>query len=256
MSGPLVPILMYHQVSPRPLPAFRQYCVTPRAFASQMSWLARAGYVPVDIAALLEHRAGRASLPPKPVVITFDDGFRDCMEHAVPVLEEHGFPAMFYLVAGLMGRTSRWLAKERGVELPLMDWASARRLATAGFRCGAHSLTHPRLAEVSPAECRGQLEGSRRLLEEKLGLEVRDLSYPFGSYNDDVREMALQAGYRSACSVRTGLSGPDDDPLALHRVRVDGRDFLLDFACRLRTARSPRELLRAKTRGVWRRAQP
>ena len=72
-------------------------------------------------------------MPRRPVVITFDDGFQGCADYAVPVLRTHGFTAMFYLVAGLMGATSRWLRPELGMELALMSWDTARSLAAEGF---------------------------------------------------------------------------------------------------------------------------
>lgn len=253
LAGRTVPILMYHQVSPWPAKGFEKYTVTPRAFAAQMRWLALAGYTPVGLDALLAHRATGAPLPRRPVVITFDDGFASCVEHAVPVLQSRGFTATFYLVAGLMGQPSRWLLRERGVEFPLMDRSAARELHAAGFTCGAHTVTHPRLAQLPAAECRDELRRSRDLLEEQLGSEVAHLAYPFGSYDARVRDLAAETGYRSACTVEISLSAPDDDPLALHRVPVVGYESLADFACRLRTARAASEILRRAWRRVRRR---
>lgn len=241
-----IPILMYHQVSPRVLPAFGKYTVTPRAFAAQMSWLELSGYVPITLDALLAHRSDQCPLPRRPIIITFDDGFKDCVEHAVPILHARGFTAIFYLVAGLVGKTSRWLLGERGIELPLMDWTAARRLETAGFQCGSHTMNHPRLADLSPAACRDELLKSRHVLEDYLGREARHLAYPFGSFNEQVRALAAETGYRSASSVRIGLSSPEDDSLALHRVPVTGQDSLLDFICRLRTAHTLSEWLHGK----------
>ena len=236
-------ILMYHEVAATAPPAFAKYAVTPRAFTRQMAWLARTGYRSVLPDDLVAARAGRGTLPPKPVMITFDDGYQSCLVHAVPALRQHGFTAVFYLVAGLVGSTSRWLRTELGLELPLFDWHAARELERQGFACEAHSLTHPHLAQLAPAACRYELEDSRRILERELGREVRHLAYPFGSYDAGVRTLAQEAGYRTACSVRIGLSPPDDDLLALHRVPVSGHDSLLDFVCRLRTALGVREAL-------------
>jgi peptidoglycan/xylan/chitin deacetylase (PgdA/CDA1 family) len=236
-----VPILMYHQISPRPHPAFRKYTVTPAAFAAQMRWLAAAGYATVTPDQLADARAGRGGLPRKPVMVTFDDGFRECVEHALPVLHGHGFAGVFYLVAGLVGATSRWLRPVIGDEFPMANWDAVREVERAGSVCGAHSWSHPRLAEVPAAAWRRELLDARLLLEDRLGHRVDHLAYPHGSWNEDVRETAARAGYRSACSVRIGLSGPGDDPLALHRVPVNGTDGLVDFVCRLRTARTLRE---------------
>ena len=218
-----------------------------------MNWLTLAGYVPTTLDRLLAHRGGHCFLPARPVVITFDDGFQDCVEHAVPILQAQGFTAIFYLVAGLVGKTSRWLLSERGVELPLMDWADARHLEAAGFQCGSHAMTHPRLADLSPQACREELLGSRRLLQDHLGHEVNHLAYPFGSFNEKVRALAAETGYHSACSVKIGLSSMDDDVLALHRVPVSGEDSLLDFICRLHTARGMGDMLYNTAQSAWRR---
>lgn len=247
---------MYHQVTPRPLASYRKYTVTPRAFAAQMRWLALAGYVPINLDALLDYRRGRGRLPSRPVVITFDDGYQDCIDYAVPILRARAFTAVFYLVTGLMEETSRWLLPERGIELPLIDWPTARWLEAAGFQCGSHSMSHPRLANMEPAACRSELLESRRLLEDRLGHKIRHLAYPYGSFDERVRTLVGEVGYHSACSVRIGLSPPDDDPLALHRVPINGQDSLLDFACRLRTARTVGESLRGEVKGIWRRLRP
>lgn len=251
-----VPVLTYHQVSAAPAPALGKYAVTRAAFAAQLCWLARAGYTSIDLNTLLRARVEEWALPARPVLITFDDGFRECVEEAVPLLRARGFTATFFLVAGLIGETSRWLERERGPALPLLAWDDVRRLAADGFACGAHSVTHPRLARLAPDRYQWELREGRRVLEAGLGREVRHLAYPHGSYDAGVQVAAGAAGYRTACSTRLGFSRPDDDPLALHRIPVNGGETMLDFVCRLWTARSCRQLVRrAAGRVVRRRAR-
>jgi len=250
--GGRVPILMYHNVTPRPEPSFRKYSLTPRALEAQMRWLALAGHVPITFDQFWAARRGQARLPRRAVVITFDDGYQDVLLHAVPILQARGFPAIIYLVAGLMGQKTVWLA-ERGLALPLMDWAGARGLAAAGIQCGGHSLSHPRLAELDPAASRRELLESRLRLEDRLGTAVPHLAYPYGSYNESVRNQAAECGYETACSVRIGISEAGDDHLALHRVPVNGNETLLDFIARLYTARPLREAMQglaARSRGA------
>ncbi len=251
-----IPILVYHQVTPHPVPALRKYAMSPRAFAAQMAWLALAGYAPITLDALWDGRAGRAGLPPRPVVITFDDGYCDCLEHAVPMLRARGFSAAFFLVAGLMGKTSEWLSARFGVRAELMDWPDARQVEAAGLQCGSHTLSHACLTALDAEACRREMCESRLLLEDRLGRPIRHMAYPFGAFDEPVRALAAESGYRTACTTQPGLSPSNDDWLALHRITVDGRESLLDFACRLRTGYSFKELLRRAARRVPRSRRP
>jgi len=248
---------MYHEVTHRQLPTFQKYCVTPNAFSAQIKWLAMRGYVAISLDQLLAFRHGAAGLPRRPIIITFDDGFRDCVGHVAPVLRAHSFTAIFYLVAGLMGQASRWLMAERGIELPLIDWATARQLVDWGFECGAHSMCHPRLADLPAADCNAELRRSRELLEQQLGRPIWHMAYPFGSFNQCVRTIAAEVGYRSACSVKIGLATTRDDPLTLRRIPITGHDSLLDFICRLHTGWPFRAVLRDKAmRAIgWRQSK-
>jgi peptidoglycan/xylan/chitin deacetylase (PgdA/CDA1 family) len=243
VSGASIPILVYHEVSPAPPAAVRRYAVTVGEFARQLAWLADRGYQSIDMEALVRARTSGGTLPRRPVLITFDDGVRGCADHAVPLLQAHGFTAVFYLVAGLMGDRSRWMARDPGVELPLMTWDQARALANAGFQCGVHSMTHPRLTGLEPGERRVELAEARRLVEDELGRPALHFAYPYGAYDAGVRAAAVEAGYATACSTRAGLSRADDDLLALHRITVHGHDSMLDFACRLRTGAGVREAI-------------
>jgi peptidoglycan/xylan/chitin deacetylase (PgdA/CDA1 family) len=248
-----VPILMYHLVSSRRVRGFEKYTVSPETFAAQMTWLVRTGHTSVTLDDLVDSRCGCRALPPKPVVITFDDGYRDCIKFALPVLRELGLAATIFVVAGFVDGTSRWLIEDRGVEpLPLFSWLEAQQLRDAGIQCGSHALTHARLANVSAEQCRYELAESRRLLSERVGYEVAHLSFPHGSYSPAVQRTAREIGYRSACSVRIGLSAPGDDLFALHRVSVNGQDTLADFICNLYTGQTVAELTRAIARALLR----
>jgi peptidoglycan/xylan/chitin deacetylase (PgdA/CDA1 family) len=231
-----IPILMYHQVSPKTEPGFQKYTVTPAAFAKQMALLDVAGYVPINLDTMLDYRVGKTRLCGRPVVITFDDGYQDCIDYAVRILKKHRFTAVFYLVAGLMGQPSAWLKPEFGYELALIDWNDARQLDDAGYQIGSHSQSHPHLSALSTEGCHAELAESRQVLEKYLGHAVRHLAYPYGSFDERVSTIASQVGYQSACSVEVGFSTRHDSPLALRRVPVTGYDSLADFAWRLWSA--------------------
>jgi peptidoglycan/xylan/chitin deacetylase (PgdA/CDA1 family) len=239
-----VPVLMYHLVSDEVPPSFDGYTVTPSQFAAQVRALTRLGASSISPDELrVAHQDGR-SLPPRPVVITFDDGFRDCLRHAAPLLHEAGLRATMYLVAGLLGRTSRWLAPEGLEHLPLISAAEARELEQAGIECQSHSFSHPRLADLRTADVTRELLQSRRVLEDELGHPVRHLAYPHGSYDPRVKAEAREAGYLTGYTTRPGKAMSYDDVLAVPRVKVDGRRGSADFMARLTTGRDARYPLR------------
>jgi peptidoglycan/xylan/chitin deacetylase (PgdA/CDA1 family) len=240
-----VPILTYHEITSAPTASFARYTVSRAQFARQMRWLSWRGYTTLTLDELLLCRSGQRTWPARPVVITIDDGYADAVRAALAVLPRFGFTAAVFLVTGAIGGRSRW---DPGVDLPIVDWGGVRELRDAGFTCGSHTVTHPRLAGISLASCASELRDARRQLEDGLGAAVHHFSYPYGSVNGAVRELAAEAGYISACSVSIGLSTDGDDPLMLQRVRVEGADTFADFVCRLRTARPLGETIRARLR--------
>ncbi|HKH91737.1 MAG TPA: polysaccharide deacetylase family protein [Gemmatimonadaceae bacterium] len=247
-----IPILMYHEVTPTPIERYRKYSLTPSELASQLEWLRDHGYTAVDLDSLTAAWRGERTLPSRPVVLTFDDGSRDCLEHAVPALLGHGFTATFFIVAGLVGSTTRWLPALTGFELPTADWPTLRAAERDGMRCEAHSVTHPRLATLPDDECRDELSRGRAILEDGLGHVVRHLAYPFGSNSARTRELAREAGYETACTTHEGLAGAGDDPLGLPRVPVLGTEGMGEFPHRVRSAR-PVGPLQASVQSIRRR---
>ena len=238
---------MYHNVSPVVSPAFRKYTVSPSSFAAQMRILALARYRVIRLDAYVDARHAGSPLWPRTAVITFDDGFRDAAHYAVPILRARRFPATFFIVAGLLGQRSEWLTGT-DADLPLADADTLRQLHRSGFEIGAHSMTHPLLSRLPDQQVVEELSRSRAVLEEMLGAPVTHMAYPFGDYDERVRSRAAEAGYRSACSVRIGRSGPDDDLLGLHRIPISGTDSPLDFLTRLHGGHDFRETAASKVR--------
>jgi len=236
-----VPILAYHEISATPHPSYLTFTVTPLQFTQQMEWLSRKGYQAISLDDLIEHRAGRRSLPARPFIITFDDGCRNAAEHAAAILPAFGFTATFYLVPAVIGSVTTWARNQRF--LPVLDWNMARRLVALGFTCGSHTFNHRRLAQVDEAECRQELERSRAVLQDRLGCDIVHLSYPHGSYNPAVRRMAEETGYRTACTVEHALASREDDLLALPRVRPSGDESFRDFTLRVRLGKPLGQLL-------------
>jgi peptidoglycan/xylan/chitin deacetylase (PgdA/CDA1 family) len=238
-----VPILMYHQVSRHVETAYARFTVTPQQLKQQMRWLADRGFSSVTLDDVVASRVGSKALPSKPMVITFDDGCRECVDHATTILAAHGFAATFFLVAGSMGATTAWTKARLNIELPIIDWRTAASLIKQGFSIGSHTVSHRPLADLCPEERDDELRRSRAILEDHLGQEVVHLAYPHGSYNEDVILACRAAGYRTACTTQGRLASPSDSLLALPRLGVYGQDSLLNFRLRVRTGKRVDELL-------------
>jgi peptidoglycan/xylan/chitin deacetylase (PgdA/CDA1 family) len=234
-----VPILLYHDVSPVVNDGLGEYAVTPEIFSQHIRWLRRSGRETVRLDELVAQREGGTRLPERPVIITFDDGFRSCFEYAVPVLEQAGYTAVFFLVAGLVGAESAWHVQAHRRPSPLMGWDAIRRLRERGFSFGSHTLSHRRLPTTPSAICSDELTRSRLLLEQRLEQPVLDLAYPYGGVDARVRELVREAGYRSACTSRPAVALEVDDLLLLPRLPVRRSTSLRDFRQLLEPAGRP-----------------
>jgi peptidoglycan/xylan/chitin deacetylase (PgdA/CDA1 family) len=225
-----IPILMYHRVSPQASAAMRRFTVDPANFEAQLSYLREHGFHGITVAQFHNLRGrGVRSWPDRPVILTFDDGYRDFADFAVPLLQKYDFPASLYVVSGLVGATSRWLPGEDS-HLPLLDWADLARLPALGIEIGSHSMTHRALDALPDKELLLELSESKGIIEQKLSLEVVSLAYPFGFRSNRVKKTAEESGYAAACAVRYALSSFEDNSYDLARYIVPGDMSLAGFA--------------------------
>ena len=245
-------ILMYHEVTDQQPEEL--HAVSKAAFAAQMRWLRAAGYQTVALADWLMAASGaRLRLTGKPIIITFDDGYRDNYTNAWPILAELGFSATIFLVTGRMGQTSDWRPGGLGAA-PLLTWAEARELAAGGIRFGSHTVNHINLNAAPPAVVDQELRGSRADLQQALGGAVEHLAYPYNRFNSQVKNIAQQAGYRTACACPTGYVGvANRDPYDLRRITVLASDQLGDFAAKVRGDWPRRLAWYRRVFSAWRR---
>ena len=226
-------ILMYHQVeTPRSVQEHR-FCAPPLEFTRQMDHLVEA-YSPITLEVLLAGMRGEVPMPERAVHVTFDDGFVGVLEHAAPVLAERAIPATLFAVSGRLGGCNDWMAKRGFPERPLLDLAQMRELESMGFVIGSHTQSHARLTEIDNAQVSDEVAASKHALEDALGKEVRHFAYPYGLFNDAVRDAVIAAGYRAACSTRSGFNRPGEDHYLLRRIDVFGTDRLWQFKQKLR----------------------
>ena len=190
-------ILCYHAVDPdwrSPL------AVHPDEFDAQLTWLAqRRKVLPVEQAATMLDRQWR--LPRGTAAITFDDGFKSVLHHALPALRRHRLPAMVFVVAETLtpaGRAVDWVDTPPPETLQTLTVDDLKELEEGGVTVGSHSYSHKVLTELSEQEVAHDLSQSRELLEDLLGHEVPYLAYPRGFHDEGVRRAAAKAGFRNS----------------------------------------------------------
>ena len=208
-------LLTYHHVGPRPGRArLKGLYVSPRLFGRQLAeWRAEGFSAPPYDSLFTSAEPGQQR-----VFLTFDDGFCDVFEHALPLLREHRFRAIEFIVADLLGKTSQWQERDDDTPGPLMDKAQLNQWLAAGNEIGSHSLSHPFLTKIPAARAREEITASKKKLEDLFGRPVRHFCYPFGDWNEAVRHLVAEAGYETACTTEFGVNPPDADRFTLRRI--------------------------------------
>lgn len=237
-----VQILMYHRVGDFPGRVKAHgalYCHLPR-FRAQMKLFKLLGYRVISLDEAAAGLRGDAPLPPRPLVLTFDDAYVDFLENAAPVLKAHGYPATVYAVSGLVGKTSSWVAPEGLEPASLMNAAQLRAVQDLGFTIGSHTVTHPHLAQADDARIRAEARDSKAALEDILGTRVDHFCYPYGSHDIRAVEAAAAAGYVTGTTCVRAAATPDDDLLTLPRKAVSRGDDMFGVAWKLLTKNLPK----------------
>jgi peptidoglycan/xylan/chitin deacetylase (PgdA/CDA1 family) len=225
--GPV--ILMYHAIG-RPAEPSSCYVTGVRRFAAHMAWLRLAGYRVIGLNTLLDFRRRHELPPPRSVVLTFDDGYADNHDLALPVLRRWRFPATFFLVSDCIGSVNHWDAAGELAGRPLLSWTQIRAMMESGMDVGAHTRRHAALPELGDGALEDEVAGCRVELERGLGRPVRAFAYPYGQLDETSRRAVENAGYDGACCSRPGVCDPFIPDLLLRRVEVRGTDSLARFA--------------------------
>ncbi|MCP4681366.1 MAG: polysaccharide deacetylase family protein [Desulfobacterales bacterium] len=233
-----ISILMYHQVGVFSNPKTHRatFCHV-RRFKAQMAYLRHFGYDVISLQealdALFEAGPEDGADQGHSVVLTFDDGYRNFMENAFPVLRKYDFPSTVFLVAGLLGKTAEWLARDGRFAPDMLDIEAVREMRAENVTLGSHTMTHPCLTRVDSAQRTRELRESKALLEDLLGEEIRHFCYPGGDFNAVVVEEARAAGYASGLTCIRGAATSGDDPLILPRKAISFGDSLIGYFWKL-----------------------
>ncbi|CAN7681208.1 polysaccharide deacetylase family protein [Paenibacillus sp. LjRoot56] len=203
-----IPVLNYHSIGVAP---GNTYVLHPDTFARQMDYLSAHHYTPLtldEFASVLSHKMPS---PAHPVLLTFDDGYANNAEVALPILQKHKFPATLYLSTGLVGTPG------------YLTWPQIHELSAAGWDIASHTVTHPHLPKLSKKAQREEILAARAKIEQELGKPANTFAYPYGDYNRKTLRILKKAHFSYAFTTHSGWASSDQPPLELHRIVVDSQ---------------------------------
>jgi peptidoglycan/xylan/chitin deacetylase (PgdA/CDA1 family) len=217
-----VPILMYHVVgTPPPGAPFPGLYVRRADFAGQLAWLRAHGYHGVSLLRVYDYWRRGYALPPRPVVLTFDDGYREDYTNVRPLLAQRHWPGVLNLAV-------------RNLLAGKLTVPQIRALIRNGWEIDAHTLSHPDLTTLGDADLQQQVAGSRAWIRRRFHVPADFFCYPSGRYDAVVIAAVRGAGFLGATTEGFGPASPRDGLLTLPRIRVDGSDGVSGLAAKLR----------------------
>jgi peptidoglycan/xylan/chitin deacetylase (PgdA/CDA1 family) len=261
-----LPILVYHHVGPFVPGTFHFQTVEPAAFARQLNWLRKNGFTTIHLRDWTNWLDDGASLPTRPIVLTFDDAYADIARYALPELRNRGMNGTAYVVTGRTGGTNSWDLQYVQRAHNLMGQEEIRLWSRHDIEIGCHTRTHRRLVDAKPGDLAHEIDGSARDLTTMLGTVADTFAYPYGAYDREALE-EVSAGFRSAVTTRPGVNDLWTPRHQLRRANVDPRHEWFDFAFLVWLGWGPYERLHAflarmkqavirKLRSVTHRRQP
>ncbi len=217
--GARLPILMYHSVGPLRAGSDPFLNIPIEMFESQLRWLRRKGFTPIHVADWIAYQRGVTRLPSKPIVLTFDDAYRDTAEFGFPLLKKYGFKGTLFVVTNHIGGTNEWDLPLGVSEQPLMTAEEICYWAANGIEVGSHSQSHPDLRRETEEQILEEMTMSRERLESVLGAPVNVFAYPYG-YFDERASDAARTVYDAALTCDRGINVLSTDPMQLRRATI------------------------------------
>ena len=205
----VVPIIMYHSVNPGALPEDR-LAISPATFERQMHFLKSHHYNVLSLESLATLIKERRKIPSKTISITFDDGYKNNYIYVFPILKKYNLPATIFIITDEVGRADR------------LNWDEIKTMQDSGIiTFGSHALGPEPLINIkSEQDLKKQIFDSKKILEEKLGRRISAFSYAGGRFNDRIKQLVIDAGYKLAVTTNPGKKFANDDIFALKRLRI------------------------------------
>lgn len=207
-SEAVVPVLIYHhirEIKETDSDNARTFIVSPENFSSQMQYLKDNGFNTISFGNLIDYFKGEFDMPEKPIIISFDDGVVNHYQNAWPILQKNNLKATFFIFPNPIGRSKNY-----------MTWEQLQELIDNGMEIGSHGWYHLYLDRIEESELQKELVDSKQVLEEKLGIDIRVIAYPFGSYNEKVTDEIKSAGYEAARDI---VNGRTQTPETLYKIK-------------------------------------
>jgi len=212
-----IPIIYYHRIVESLDEAGKHgIYVTSEQFDKHLNYLKRSGFKTITFEEALEIK--NRGLQGKYVIISFDDGYEDNYRLAFPILKKYGFKAIIFLVAGL--EYNSWDSKSNEPKLKMMNKEQILEMQDYGIEFGSHTLSHTDLTKISIEEAKKELSESKKILEEKLGREIKSFAYPYGNCNDEVKKIAHEVGYQSVYATDNAPLGLHEDLFQIRRIGI------------------------------------
>lgn len=227
-------VLMYHRiVSDRETSRRAWTCLHVDEFRRQLELLDNWGFTTITFRDYQLFREGKLHLPRKPIILTFDDGYLDTVQYALPLLQEFGMKAVIFVLGDRRIRTNYWDEALGHDTAHLLDAEQIVALHKVGFEIGAHTMTHARLTELPPREASEEIVRAKMLLEILLNSTVNSFSYPYGLVNEVIKGLVRASGFSHACSVYSGPPVFDVEPFEIRRSTILNSTTIAGFAARI-----------------------
>ena len=197
-----------------------------------MRFLARHKFTPINFIDYFAFRDGLKPLthfPSKPIIITFDDGYKNNIELALPILKKYGFTAVLYALGDFSVTQNNWDSQLGEPAHLLLNSQELKRMRSEGIEIGAHSLKHEHLTDISEEAAWGEIFESKQNLEKLLQEPVISFAYPYGAFNHKIKLLTQKAGYRCAVATDRGGLVLENDLFAIFRVNVMPRDKMWEI---------------------------
>ena len=220
-----IPVLMYHKIPDAPLVTKHQIYVTKANFEKHLAYFHRRKLTPITFVDYLRYASGElplAEFPPRPIILTFDDGYTDNYTNLLPLMQRYGYRGVLYLLGDFEVRYNRWDVDADPTEprADIMNPEQKRAFVAAGWEIGAHTQSHPRLTTLPLAEATAEIARSKAALESALKIKIVSFAYPFGDLNEALKRAVREAGFALGVATDTGGLTIEDDRLQVFRVNM------------------------------------